>query len=366
MKIPARLLARIALLLPLLPAALLVAEQTTSGPWQMQTSNTTSGLRGIHAVNSQIAWASGTNGTVLRTTDGGQHWQRCATPPDAAKLDFRGVWAWNAKTAIVMSSGPGNLSRLYKTTDACTHWTLLFTNPDKDGFWDAMAFSDVKNGFLLGDPVHGRFALFLTLNGGKTWSRVNTKSLDADGGSIGAFAASNSAMILRGKYSPIFGTSGPGGPWLYTSELNCTMLMPIQECLSSLHFERKRLSMAGDSATSGIFALAESGENLVAVGGDYSKPDGTKGTAAAVTAWNGLSLVWVPAVQPPHGYRSSVAWDQTDDAWIAAGPNGSDISYDGKAWQPLDNGNWNALSLPWVVGPDGRIAHLDSHRLPDH
>jgi len=32
---------------------------------------------------------------------------------------------------------------------------------------------------------------------------------------------------------------------------------------------------------------------------------------------------------------------------------------DGRTWQPLDNGNWNALSLPFIVGPKGRIARLN-------
>ncbi len=342
------------------------AQQTTSGPWQIQSSNTTAGLRGIHAVNDEVAWASGTDGTVLRTTDGGQHWQRCATPPNAATLDFRGVWAWDVNTAMVMSSGPGALSRVYKTTDGCARWKLLFTDPDNEGFWDAIAFSDTNNGFLLGDPVKGRFTLFLTLNGGKSWSRVNAKSLSTGGRSLGVFAASNSAMILRDTHSLIFGTSGPGGPWLYTSELNCTMLMSTQECLRGLQFERRRLPMVGDSSTSGIFALAQSGANLVAVGGDYTKPNNTHGSAAAVTAWNGLPPVWIPATLAPHGYRSTVAWDQTDDAWITAGPNGSDVSYDGKTWQPLDDGNWNAIGLPWIVGPNGRIARLSPDRLPGH
>jgi hypothetical protein len=54
-----------------------------------------------------------------------------------------------------------------------------------------------------------------------------------------------------------------------------------------------------------------------------------------------------------------VAWDATDRAWITVGSNGSDISYDdGKTWQWLDGGNWNALSLPWAVGPHGEISKL--------
>ena len=57
-------------------------------------------------------------------------------PDGAEKLDFRSVWAWDAQTAIVMSSGPGEQSRLYKTTDGCAHWTALATNKDASGFWD--------------------------------------------------------------------------------------------------------------------------------------------------------------------------------------------------------------------------------------
>ena len=51
--------------------------------WTIQNSNTTADLRGIHAVDGKVAWASGTNGTVLRTVDGGANWLTCAVPPGA-------------------------------------------------------------------------------------------------------------------------------------------------------------------------------------------------------------------------------------------------------------------------------------------
>jgi hypothetical protein len=59
-----------------------------------------------------------------------------------------------------------------------------------------------------------------------------------------------------------------------------------------------------------------------------------------------------------------------DQTWITVGPNGTDISTgDGKNWrllkpslkdgEPADaDQNWNALSLPFVVGPKGRIGKL--------
>lgn len=361
-----------ALLCVVTSCGLFCAQEIRSGPWVMQESGTTAGLRGIHAVGGGVAWASGTNGTVLRTEDGGYVWQRCAMPPGAEKLDFRGIWAWDQNTAMVMSSGPGELSRIYKTTDGCSHWKLIFTNPDKDGFWDAMVFSDPRNGFLLGDPVRGHFALLRTENGGDTWSFVQSQDLSTEGRRrLGAFAASNSAMVLTGPVlgpvcAPWFGTGGPDGPWVYSGGVDCTMGLAHSQpesCLQHWVFERAKLPMSGENASSGVFSLSSRGHgHAVAVGGDYSKPNESVGTAAW-TADGGKH--WTAAEMPPHGYRSAVAWDSEAKAWIAAGTNGSDISFDGgKTWSPLDDGNWNALSLPWVVGSKGSIAKLDAWKLP--
>src|SRR3954468_17486488 len=156
---------------PALLIALLAITIPISAQFTLQTSNTTADLRGIHNVGNGVAWASGTNGTVLRTEDSGYVWQSCSIPPGAEKLDFRGIQAFDANTAIVMSSGKGALSRLYKTTDGCHSWKLLFTNPDPDGFWDALQFSDHNYGVLFGDPVHQKFYALQTSNGGSNWVR---------------------------------------------------------------------------------------------------------------------------------------------------------------------------------------------------
>ena len=88
-------------------------------------------------------------------------------------------------------------------------------------------------------------------------------------------------------------------------------------------------------------------------------PSRKSGTSTAAFTTNGIH--WQVAPHTPAGYRSTVAWNPSDASWIAAGSTGSDISHDnGNTWQPLDHGNWNAISLPFVVGPDGRIARLIS------
>src|SRR5580658_4964331 len=93
----------------------IVAVTSAQAQWTMQQSHTTAGLRGIHNVGGGVVWASGTQGTVLHTIDDGKTWQTCAVPRRGGKLDFRGIQAFDANTAIVMSSGSGGLSRLYKT-----------------------------------------------------------------------------------------------------------------------------------------------------------------------------------------------------------------------------------------------------------
>jgi photosystem II stability/assembly factor-like uncharacterized protein len=335
-----------------LTAILLAATLAAHAQWDIEESHTTASLRGIHNVGGGVAWASGTHGTVLRTEDGGYLWQTCAIPPGAENLDFRGIQAFDENTAIVMSSAPGDQSRLYKTTDGCQTWHLLFTNPDKQGFWDAFVFNFGGNdGLILGDPVDGSFALFGTIDG-KNWKRESNTGLEAKP-SEGAFAASNSSIAFDEINWVVFGTGGSTTPSIYQQT-------------TYGHYLRREVPLTGGSHSAGVFAInGRSACCLVAVGGDYQKPNSPRETAA-LSHDGGKN--WNASTTPPHGYRSSVAYDPTQKLWITVGPNGTDISRDdGKNWQPLKpsgydpadaDKNWNALSLPFVVGPNGRIGKL--------
>jgi hypothetical protein len=351
--------------------------------WDIEDSHTTASLRGIDSVGDGVAWASGTNGTILRTEDGGYVWQLCAIPPGAQKLDFRGIQAFDANTAIVMSSGKGDLSRLYKTTDGCQTWKLIFTNPDKEGFWDAIQFASRDQGILLGDPVNNVFVVMLTFNGGEKWERQTLRAAQDINGE-GIFAASNSSMLLE----PIlveyrlgyrkFCTGGPGGPRVITLSTGPTDT-PSKSATPSLwpaDLRAERLPMKGPTFEGGgCFSLAADGQGSgteIAVGGNFKLPNDPKNSAWTTARTppfdsNNFSN-WYPAKTPPHGYRSAVAYDAQQKLWITAGPNGTDISRDdGRNWTALKptkedsadaDKNWNALSLPFVVGPNGRIGKL--------
>ncbi len=327
--------------------------------WVMQESGTTASLRGIDSVDGKVAWASGSGGTVLRTTDGGEHWMRCATPDadkDGATLDFRGVQAWDAQNAVVMASGPGDKSRLYKTSDGCTSWTLALKAQEKESFWDVVAFQrgdfgfatgDAHTGELIGDPVRGRFETHVMLLG-HGWFDTSAGCLSRS--NLGAFAASNSSVFVFGNQRYVLAAGGKSGAYVLLSPL-------LIGNSDSGPCKSVAVPIAGANDSSGVFSVFfRDFKHGMIVGGDYQKPAETKGTAAT-TADTGNH--WTASKKMPHGFRSAVQWSADLKAWITVGTNGSDISHDdGKTWQPVDDGNWNALSLPFVVGPKGRIARL--------
>ena len=144
-------------LLVLLVAATAVGQ---SGP-RVLISRTTENLRGVSAVSREIAWASGTHGTYLRTLDGGRTWT-AAQVPDAGALDFRAVAAFSADEAFLMSAGPGEQSRIYHTGDGGKHWQLQLANTNPKGFFDSMVFWDSKHGVAVGDPIPDAAGLWHT------------------------------------------------------------------------------------------------------------------------------------------------------------------------------------------------------------
>ncbi len=282
--------------------------------WIAQTSNTTASLRGLHAVSSQIVWASGTKGTWLRSTDGGAHWQ-AGTVPGAEALDFRDVEAFDANNAFLLSSGTGALSRIYQTGDAGRHWSLSFTNPDPNGFFDAISFWDRRHGIVLGDPVNGQFSIFTTDDGGGSWHRQQTpRALPNEG----AFAASGTCLVVRNPGDAWFGTGGPNAARVFHS---------IDQGRT---WTVSATPLTGTSGSTGIFSLAfADGLHGIAVGGEYTKPD-ERARTIALTNDGGQS--WSKGKQELFGYRSGIAFlSRNSRIIIAVGTNGSDVLV---RWRP--------------------------------
>ena len=313
----------------------------------MQQSGVVSRLRGLSAVSSRVAWASGSGGTVLRTLDGGATWQSRPVP-GAAALDFRDVDALSADVAFALSIGPGELSRIYKTTDGGARWDLQFANTDPAVFLDAMAFWDAQRGIAVSDSAGGTFVILTTGDGGRRWTRVPADRLPAALPGEGAFAASGTNVAVIGPHHAWIGTGA--GRVLRSSDEGRTW--------------RVSTTPVPAGASSGIFSVAfrDAGHGVV-VGGDYRKETEALRNAA-VTSDGGAT--WQLASRGPGGYRSVVASvPGTKASFIAAGPSGVDWSEDdGKTWEGAAGSGFDTLSfargtaVAWAAGDHGRLARL--------
>lgn len=323
----------------------------TAGPslphWTIQQSNSTARLRGISAVSDRIAWASGSGGTVLRTTDGGSNWQRLNVTND--HVDFRDIDAIDPLKAYALSIGNGPASRIYKTIDGGKTWQLQFKNEDPKAFLDAMSFWDEEHGIVIGDTVDGQLYILMTENGGKNWTRVPPAKLPGALAGEGAFAASGTNIAVWGKTHAWIG-------------LGAASRARVLRTTDRGHTWQVSESPLRSGQSSGIFSVSfRDANNGIIVGGDYTKEKEAVDNLAVTTdggvTWTGLKGLT--------GFRSVVAYVPNTKTILAVGPSGSDYSTDdGRNWQPVAGPGFDTLSfvrrksVGWAAGAQGVIARL--------
>ncbi|GGJ87958.1 oxidoreductase [Pilimelia anulata] len=338
-----------ALLLALAGAAPAAAAPADAPTWTLRPTGADSRLRGLAPVSDRVAWASGSKGTVLRTTDGGQHWTRLAVP-GAEALDFRDITAWDADRAVILSIGEGEASRIYRTRDGGRTWTEGFRNTDPKAFYDCLAFFDTRHGLALSDAVDGKFRLVSTSNGGDSWSVVPSDGMPAAQAGEGAFAASGTCLVAqRGGSAAWFATTGsPRSRVFRTDDRGLTWTLAE--------------SPVPGGGSTGIYTLAmRDWWRGVALGGDYTKPTEAP-QHAALSEDSGRT--WQPAGRAPGEYRSGAAWVGRSETVLAVGPTGSDASADGgRTWTRFDTGSFDAVACTaagacWASGEAGRVATL--------
>lgn len=309
-------------------------------------------LRGLSVVSDQVIWASGTGGTVVRSIDGGQHWE-WLTVKGFEKTDFRDIEAFDEKTAVIMGiADPGYILR---TTDGGQNWKVVFKDTTKGVFMDAMAF-DGKSGVVIGDPLTGENATYLltTTDGGRHWNRRVAPELQPQllQGGEAMFASSGTNLVVvrmpgrsgRNTVAYIV-TGGKASSFIHTQKPGKTPL-PLQQ---------------GKESTGANSIAAWDQRTVVVVGGDFMNDKDTTGNACLS---NDGGQTWQTPLRPPHGYRSCVAFLSQKEL-IACGTSGVDLSADGGM-------NWNLLSKEgfhvcqkarkgtavFLAGSNGRIARL--------
>jgi len=181
--------------------------------------------RGLCVLNDSCAWFSGSKGTVIRTTDGGKHFDTISprstntrftyflpngkqsvenynqvsdAPISLWRKDYRDIWAKNEDEAVIMSAGDSAL--ILKTMDGGKNWTIVYTDFRKDIFLDALEIdSKTGIGMVLGDPINTQkhFAALYTTDFGSSWNNLPIGDWNLPLDTLESFfAASGTSLVI--------------------------------------------------------------------------------------------------------------------------------------------------------------------------
>jgi photosystem II stability/assembly factor-like uncharacterized protein len=310
-------------------------------------------IRGLSVVDDSVAWVSGSKGTVAVTRNGGKNWD-WQQVKGFEKADFRDIEAFSDKEAVIMSSGTPAL--ILKTTDGGASWQEKYRNTDTVYFFDAMAFADHQHGYILGDPVNGKFLVMETKDGGETWNMFANRP-DAFAGEA-AFAASGTCLRVS-----------DGSISIVTGGATSRMLIMRPDANKWLYFD---LQVKHGKPSQGAFSISSTALYTVVVGGDYQKD---RLIDSVVLYWNFDANDTYRATHfatvPPAGYQSCVEHIGGNEkvifgkTFLSTGTPGSNITTDGgKTWKKIDDTSYNVCrkakrgNLVLLAGDRGKIGML--------
>ncbi|HLV85403.1 MAG TPA: hypothetical protein VKV39_00395 [Candidatus Sulfotelmatobacter sp.] len=329
------------------------ADKVHAPKLKAQTSGTTQLLIAVSPVNSRVVWASGTGGTYVVTTDGGEHW-KAGVVPGAENDEFRDVQGVSDKIAYLMSIGNNTTDfKVYKTVDGGAHWTIEFTNQVANAFYDCFAFWTPTRGIMHSDSMNGVFLDERTTNG-KTWQSIGSNLPPALPGEA-SFAASGTCIAAQGKRNA----------WAVTGGATIARVLATRDGGNTWNaYDTPLVSNPSAGAVSVAFRNAWDG---MVAGGDLA----SNTAADAATSHDG-GRTWKLTKKPPVqgaifclAYASGRYHDDDDQGEedhgrtvVVTAETEPNYSSGSAAWTPDEGETWYAL--PKVSGYWG-VAFADPH-----
>lgn len=308
---------------PLATASATLTPTPTTGPVQG------GGLTSIHMVNATTGWAEGPvvkGWRVLRTTDGGSHWQD-VTPLGVSWLAGEiPAYFLNTSTAWVATpQGTGSTLLFFRTTDGGQTW-------QQQGAFESvtpadLSFVNEQDGWALvdrqGATGNQTATLLRTTDGGATWVKVADTGIPPQKGTI-PFAGSKIVTFLNATTGWLTGFSYAGTQLYVTHDAGVTwqkQTLPLPPGVSEAQFETWPPTFF--NARDGVLPVQV---DTPATGGAdfdvYMTHDGG-------ATWHSASLV-----QPP-AYANSIVFADAQHGWLTDGTNLFATSDGAAHWRPL-------------------------------
>ena len=287
-------------------------------------------LRGLSMPTASVVWASGSNGKVAKSVDGGNSF-RWMTVEGYAKRDFRDIEAFDSSTAIIMAIDIPAI--ILKTTDGGKTWRKVFEDSRPGMFLDAMDFSG-NNGVVIGDPINGKTFMAVSSDKGDSWMPKETLDKMMDGEAFFASSGSNIKLLdSKRRLKSLFVSGGNQSRLFFNGNV---INLPMQSGKNS-------------TGANGL-ALHPNQKQGIIIGGDFAN-DKRRDSAMLLFSLN-PSVKFSSPVTPPSGYKSAAVY-LTQSTVLSCGSSGVDLSVDGGLnWKNISNLGFHVA----VKSPDGQHA----------
>jgi len=302
-----------------------------SSQWTIQNSGVSTLLLEVDAINPNVAWILGDNGTVMRTTNGGNLWSSASG--GAFGTDYiSGIEAVSENLSFVnINPGFQSTTQIYRTTDGGVNWNIVFTqNP---GFINSIHMFDETNGIAVGNPspAGSNWTILRTTDAGANWARIATEptSIGTEiGSNLEGISVIGSHIWFTSQAGRIYHSANDGVSWNYYS-------LPITGFMPRMHFNDTLNGLVSAFGTDQIRTT------------DGGVTWAISGTAGGITGYDNTFLVSIRnhiLKSADNGNNWSVFYE------VTIGPNFTAIDF-----KKLNNDLFG-----WAVNNQGGIVHYSN------
>lgn len=211
-----------------------------SAAWIKQNtgfSATSRGIEQIQIVSPTTVWALAYDGAntsnyiqeFTRTTDGGAHW----TPgiisfPNSSTYGVSNIFPLSDNICYAcMFPTAGTGGYIVKTTDGGNNWAIQSSATfSADNSWaNFVYFFNENDGVTMGDPNSSGFVIYITADGGNTWTLVPYSNvplnISGETGLTNSYAAVGDTLWFSTSSGRLYKTTDKGATWsVYTTGLS--------------------------------------------------------------------------------------------------------------------------------------------------
>ncbi len=312
----------------------------------------------------EAGWAvSGFDGSLLHTQDGGATWEK-VTPADTTQisglffLDAQQAWG----SGMQVTQPTADTGTLYRTSDGGKTWQT-FPTPFRAGNFQ---FLDAKTGVAAADmgAATGNlyFRLYLTLDGGGTWSLMHVKNpygfnetlppsmpegtIHVTSGDSFEFQSPSSIWfggggIAASQYADLYASRDAGQTWQH-------LQLPLPDQKAGSGFPVIVDLPTFFTPQDGVFAARYEGQDS-----QPASAFGSQYLATYTTRDGGLTWTVNPNPLKDIGYSDRVDFVSMEDAFVACGDSLCATHDGGVTWQTLSS------NLHFQSGQDRLLSTLD-------